>query len=123
MMKRWQPSTAWKIKSYSHEGDNACLSGALSLLRQRERWLAGPTGRVWKSTDIPPTKKRLIPEMDESQQMRLGAWQQFSPGPASVNLQPITAGIKVTDRSDAQLRYSQTKLEQLKKLEQVEVAV
>ena len=70
--------------------------------------MAGPTGRVWKSVNIPPiwdkenTDSRPAVDESQPQQMRLGAWQQLGPDTATASLQPIVAGIQMTDGSGTQ---------------------
>lgn len=82
--------------------------GLQRFLHCWDRRMAGPTGWVWKSADIPPiwdkenTDSRPAVDESQPQQMRLGAWQQPSPGTSEANPWPIIAGIQMTDGSGAQ---------------------
>lgn len=88
-----------------HSGQSVGLQHSLHCW---ETWMAGPTGWVWKSADIPPfwdkdnTDSRPAVDDSQLQQMRLGAWQQLSPCPTTASLQPIIAGIQMTDGSSSQ---------------------
>lgn len=79
---------------HMHGTKRVSLQHCLYSERERDGWLAQQVGAESQRTfHLFETKKTLIPALDESQQMRLGAWQQFSPNSASVNLQPIKAGV------------------------------
>lgn len=73
-----------------------------------EELIAGLTGWVWESVDIPPiwdkenTESRPAADESQTQQMCLRAWQQLIPASMKADLQPIREEVEVTEGSGVQ---------------------
>lgn len=71
-----------------------------------QKWIAGPTGLVWKSMDIPPfwdkdnTDSR--PAVEDSQQIGLEAWQQLCSCPTTSKFLANQSSDQMMDGSSGQ---------------------